>query len=763
MKRMKKMSISVVTTWLISYVVILLFPFFISLILYFFSFGIIEEQCVDSSRLISTNMAFKIDQLFLDNKETKEKLNGQPSVLRLAEADQGMLYNVNPAIQAELNDVRQRMKMQNKDATVALLLNRTGMVVMQDDIVTLSNFIATLGVPEESNMIAQIRYSQSGQYFVMGSGEGEQILFYCAPVVSSSIFDDARVLVWCKIPSLIEEIDQLRGRVLLEYVITDQIGNYVVTSKKFTNDNIAKANVEYYRRGALKLDGDKYYLEAIESETLDFHYLFAISYIDLFGKLRTYKILMVLSAFICIGLGVVMIYLFIRNNYKSVDSILSKIKHISGINPGKEKNEYVAIRQALDTLEQKNTVTLSRLDESTNRLTNEIISKMLMGIYISRREYEEIVKSLPFRYHGKYYLVLAMEIWDDSAFYQEEDITEEEKKKTDFFILENVFSELLEPYQCYFIELNGQLTTILNADSVDGKLNEIIEHGRQFITQNFGLKFSVALSDEQEELYGIGRKYRQCLALLETGRTFEKNAVLTTELMPPTTDFYSYSSDKEEKLLNHLKNQNYEACMKLLDSIFEDSFTSSLAIMRENNYMLYSIMGTVIRYISSLSLEETDNEIILNMVLDVFDANVAGTARDALSELIAYLCNMDMNANSKDSDFLTRKSLDIVEREFGNPSLSVTYIADQLGFHPVYVSSRFKGKSGEGLLEYISKYRIIKAKEIMTEHEEVTVEDVSVMVGYTNVKTFSRVFRKLEGITPAKWRNSIRPEEPEDE
>jgi len=44
MKRMKKMSISVVTTWLISYVVILLFPFFISLILYFFSFGIIEEQ-----------------------------------------------------------------------------------------------------------------------------------------------------------------------------------------------------------------------------------------------------------------------------------------------------------------------------------------------------------------------------------------------------------------------------------------------------------------------------------------------------------------------------------------------------------------------------------------------------------------------------------------------------------------------------------------------------------------------------------------------
>jgi hypothetical protein len=65
---------------------------------------------------------------------------------------------------------------------------------------------------------------------------------------------------------------------------------------------------------------------------------------------------------------------------------------------------------------------------------------------------------------------------------------------------------------------------------------------------------------------------------------------------------------------------------------------------------------------------------------------------------------MDMNANSKDSDFLTRKSLDIVEREFGNPSLSVTYIADQLGFHPVYVSSRFKGKSGEGLLEYISKY-----------------------------------------------------------
>ena len=77
-----------------------------------------------------------------------------------------------------------------------------------------------------------------------------------------------------------------------------------------------------------------------------------------------------------------------------------------------------------------------------------------------------------------------------------------------------------------------------------------------------------------------------------------------------------------------------------------------------------------------------------------------------------------------------------------------------MDMHPVYLSSLFKAHNEYGLLEFINRFRIDKAKAILAE-SSASIELVATQVGYANSKTFSRVFKKYEGVTPAKYRDSL--------
>lgn len=88
-------------------------------------------------------------------------------------------------------------------------------------------------------------------------------------------------------------------------------------------------------------------------------------------------------------------------------------------------------------------------------------------------------------------------------------------------------------------------------------------------------------------------------------------------------------------------------------------------------------------------------------------------------------------------------------------NLSVASLAELLNITPSYLSRFFKRNTGMGVLEYIHECRIEKAKEIMSENPEAKAKEVAEKVGFANLATFIRVFKKKEGITPGQFRDSM--------
>ena len=113
-----------------------------------------------------------------------------------------------------------------------------------------------------------------------------------------------------------------------------------------------------------------------------------------------------------------------------------------------------------------------------------------------------------------------------------------------------------------------------------------------------------------------------------------------------------------------------------------------------------------------------------------------------------------VESEDSEKDFV-KKVCGIVDENYANTELSVTAIAELLGKNLDYVSRIFKKTTGEGLLDYIQKVRIEKAKQIFQDNPSLTLQQVAGQVGYVSCESFARVFKKKEGLTPGKYRDQV--------
>ena len=73
---------------------------------------------------------------------------------------------------------------------------------------------------------------------------------------------------------------------------------------------------------------------------------------------------------------------------------------------------------------------------------------------------------------------------------------------------------------------------------------------------------------------------------------------------------------------------------------------------------------------------------------------------------------------------LIRKINGIIERDYADPNLCLTSIADELGMSPIYVSRLYKQLTLKGLTDVINETRIAKAQHLLVETEN-SVADIA--------------------------------------
>lgn len=83
--------------------------------------------------------------------------------------------------------------------------------------------------------------------------------------------------------------------------------------------------------------------------------------------------------------------------------------------------------------------------------------------------------------------------------------------------------------------------------------------------------------------------------------------------------------------------------------------------------------------------------------------------------------------------------------------ISLEDAAAHLHLHPSYLSRLFKRETGENFVEYVTRIKMIKAKEFL-EITDKSVEEIAEMLGYDNKNYFGKLFKAHTGTVPNSYR-----------
>ena len=85
--------------------------------------------------------------------------------------------------------------------------------------------------------------------------------------------------------------------------------------------------------------------------------------------------------------------------------------------------------------------------------------------------------------------------------------------------------------------------------------------------------------------------------------------------------------------------------------------------------------------------------------------------------------------------------------------LSLEEIARHVYFSRSYLSSLFKNETGSSLFAYINRVRVEKSKVLLLD-ESISLLDVAALCGFEDQSYFTKVFKKLVGVSPKRYRSS---------
>ena len=163
---------------------------------------------------------------------------------------------------------------------------------------------------------------------------------------------------------------------------------------------------------------------------------------------------------------------------------------------------------------------------------------------------------------------------------------------------------------------------------------------------------------------------------------------------------------------------------------------------------VYSLMKTNEAYIEIIGSCKLTPDDVINCVKSL---PTLSQLRTRCMQIISnYIDRLQNRASKKQSDEI-KQALDIIENS-PVEEFTLNSIAQRLYMTPNTLSALFKAETGVSFRSYRVAFVIRRAKELLSQ-TNLSIAQISEMLGYRDVAHFSRAFKKETGMTPGKYRD----------
>lgn len=127
-----------------------------------------------------------------------------------------------------------------------------------------------------------------------------------------------------------------------------------------------------------------------------------------------------------------------------------------------------------------------------------------------------------------------------------------------------------------------------------------------------------------------------------------------------------------------------------------------------------------------------------------------------IRKLKAEVATADMPADENGYNRAVRKALNYIDDHY-HEDISLESMSEVVFLNKNYFSELFKRETGKSFVQYLTEYRLEKAKLLLS-IDGLKGNEVADMTGFQNNSYFISVFKKYEGCTPKEYSDFLRGE-----
>lgn len=757
--RLKK---SIFLTWSISYIIMLILPVIAGWVLYAYTLGVVREEVTRSNRIVVQNMQKNTDNMLYEVDRLNTQIGMNPRIGALSAADVPMtnygLYDVKEVIR----DLKVYQTANNYVKSFFIYLQAPDYIITPSVGRDSSDyFLNYCGMNADEmnhmrNLISQASGLKVYSATTHGPGGDKEVLQFIQTLPIGERSVTGAVVVEIEKSQILATATQDQDAALGDTYIVDRSNNFVhVNAREDINASELLSDQEFTKK---IINGKTMYIVQTQSINTGWKYISAISddvFLERIRKPQQIAVsILLLYILIACGAG----FFLLKYNYRPLNKLLTNIEDTTGSGFDRNTNEYSFIEHTVTQMYQQNQEINKYLKQQKNVLRTNFLQRLLKGGLRSNLPLEETLKSFHIDMVSNDIVVGVFYINDLSGLFADDDsLSGEKRAELAGMILSNVMEELLCRENSAFVTELDDLTAFgiipreENKPIIFEQIRKAAQEGRAFIKEHFHFTFTTSLSDIHDISSGADEAWQEALTGMEYKMVDEDATLIQyADLKTAPSSGYYYPIEKERQLINLIRLGKKEDAGHLLDEIFEANFERGFMTMQLVKCLMFDMSCTMIKTFQEVFGDNQDE--FLEQLAPVERitgcdnvADLKKTVQDVLSTVCDYVLH-------KGNNKLQDRVKSFVGENYSNINLSVSSIAAHLNMHPSYVSTCFKEQTGTGLLDYIMQVRTEKAKALLMRTNR-GLEEIAGAVGYTNSRTFSRVFRKIEGVTPSKYRD----------
>lgn len=448
-----------------------------------------------------------------------------------------------------------------------------------------------------------------------------------------------------------------------------------------------------------------------------------------------YSSFFILFLVVAVALGLLLVVSLVKNNMRPIHQLDSELK------------------EAISDRDQ-----LQEVVESTKPIIcDTYIRQLMQGSVVSKSEFEYIRQFLHLNEKEYHYFVLYGIIYDNIDA-SEEQVSAETSLLTssDTEIRENITAAMFKYFSfdstLYIYSPENRVFAVLlpfdeSADTAMISIQEKVLKLHEDLLQQHSIWFYAGIGRSCDSLANVWESFQQ--AKEASGYTGKNYIFLPYEMIKKDSHVYYYPQELSSKLIHFITSGNKPQIMELFNLIHQENIEDRSLPLHLLKFLLSDIRNTLLKARFSINAPNEQNQSALQ-ALDIRFMEEHLTFRSC-EDIALALCEI-FNHKAEENNLIDT-IVEYIKQNFQDPSICLSKISDEFNISESYFSHMFKESMGVNFSVYLENMRLNEAANLM-QQKDINLGEVYLKVGYNNVTSFRRAFKKKFGITPSEMKNN---------